>query len=103
MRKSWDSRGLQPQLRLASRKFQTAIDEIDTIKHLQKVKDNLISSENNLRLANDRPRAQHPQAYLGQQNHEGEVPRGSRGGGARCPRTSPSGASSAGDLADSEV
>lgn len=39
----------------ASRKFQTAIDEIDTtIKHLQKVKDNLISSENNLRLANDK-------------------------------------------------
>lgn len=40
---------------LASRKFQTAIDEIDTtVKHLQKVKDNLISSENNLRLANDK-------------------------------------------------
>lgn len=40
---------------LASRKFQMAIDEIDTtIKHLQKVKDNLISSENNLRLANDK-------------------------------------------------
>lgn len=40
---------------LASRRFQTAIDEIDTtIKHLQKVKDNLISSENNLRLANDK-------------------------------------------------
>lgn len=43
---------------LASRKFQTAIDEIDTtIKHLQKVKDNLISSENNLRLANDKAQA----------------------------------------------
>ena len=40
---------------LASRKFQSAIDEIDaTIKHLQKVKDNLLSSENNLRLANDK-------------------------------------------------
>ena len=40
---------------LASRKFQTAITEIyTTIKHLQKVKDNLISSENNLRLANDK-------------------------------------------------
>ena len=40
---------------LASRKFKTAIDEIDaTIKHLQKVRDNLISSENNLRLANDK-------------------------------------------------
>lgn len=40
---------------LASRKFQVAIDEIDTtIKHLQKVKENLLSSENNLRLANDK-------------------------------------------------
>ena len=40
---------------LASRKFQSAIDEIDTtIKHLQKVKENLLSSENNLRLANDK-------------------------------------------------
>lgn len=40
---------------LASRKFSTAIDEIDaTIKHLQKVKENLLSSENNLRLANDK-------------------------------------------------
>lgn len=40
---------------LASRKFQTAIDEIDkTILHLQKTKDALISSENNLRLANNK-------------------------------------------------
>ena len=38
---------------LASRKFQTAIDEIDkTISHLQKTKEALLSSENNLRLAN---------------------------------------------------
>ena len=37
----------------ASRKFQAAIEEIDrTIQHLQKVKDNLTSSENQLRLAN---------------------------------------------------
>ena len=37
----------------ASRKFQAAIDEIDkTISHLQKVKENLTSSENQLRLAN---------------------------------------------------
>jgi hypothetical protein len=37
---------------LASRKFKTAIDEIDkTIDHLQKTKDALLSSENNLRLA----------------------------------------------------
>ena len=41
---------------LASRKFQTAIDEIDkTILHLQKTKDALVSSENNLRLANNKP------------------------------------------------
>ena len=40
---------------LASAKFQTAIDEIDkTIDHLQKVKDNLIGSERQLRLANDK-------------------------------------------------
>lgn len=40
---------------LASRKFQTAIDEIDkTIDHLKKTKEALISSENNLRLANDK-------------------------------------------------
>ena len=40
---------------LASRKFQTAIQEIDkTIDHLQKTKDALMSSENNLRLANDK-------------------------------------------------
>ena len=41
--------------RLASEKFKTAIDEIDkTIAHLQKIKDALIGSENNLRLANDK-------------------------------------------------
>lgn len=40
---------------LASRKFKTAIDEIDkTIDHLQKTKDALLSSENNLRLANNK-------------------------------------------------
>jgi len=40
---------------LASRKFKTAIDEIDkTITHLQKTKEALLSSENNLRLANDK-------------------------------------------------
>lgn len=40
---------------LASRKFQTAIEEIDkTITHLQKTKDALLSSENNLRLANSK-------------------------------------------------
>ena len=40
---------------LASRKFKTAVDEIDkTIDHLQKTKDALLSSENNLRLANNK-------------------------------------------------
>ncbi len=40
---------------LASRRFGEAIDEIDkTILHLQKVKEDLVSSERNLRLANDK-------------------------------------------------
>jgi len=40
---------------LASRKFNTAIDEIDkTISHLNKTKDALLSSINNLRLANNK-------------------------------------------------
>ena len=40
---------------LASRKFSTAIEEIDkTIAHLQKTKEALLSSENNLRLANNK-------------------------------------------------
>ena len=40
---------------LASKKFKTAIDEIDkTISHLQKTKDALLSSENHLRLANNK-------------------------------------------------
>lgn len=41
--------------RLASEKFQAAIDQIDkSIAALQKTKDALLSSENNLRLANDK-------------------------------------------------
>lgn len=41
--------------RLASEKFQKAIDEIDkTIIHLQKTKEALLSSQNNLRLANNK-------------------------------------------------
>ncbi len=41
--------------RLASKKFQNAIDEIDkTISHLQKVRQELVGSEDNLRLANDK-------------------------------------------------
>lgn len=44
--------------RLASEKFKAAIDEIDkSILHLQKIKDALIGSENNLRLANDKAEA----------------------------------------------
>ena len=41
--------------RLASEKFQDAIDSIDkTIKQLEKIKEALLSSQNNLRLANDK-------------------------------------------------
>ena len=40
---------------LASRKFKTAIEEIDkTIDHLQKTKEALLGSENNLRIANEK-------------------------------------------------
>jgi hypothetical protein len=47
--------GFARNYELASRKFKTAIDEIDkTITHLQKTKDALLSSENNLRLANNK-------------------------------------------------
>ncbi|MCF7529260.1 DUF2130 domain-containing protein [Neisseria lisongii] len=47
--------GFARNYELASRKFQTAIDEIDkTITHLQKTKEALLSSENNLRLANNK-------------------------------------------------
>ena len=47
--------GFARNYELASRKFKTAIDEIDrTINHLQKTKDALLSSENNLRLANNK-------------------------------------------------
>ena len=41
--------------RLASDRFQTAISEIDkSIEHLKKIKDALLSSENNLRIANNK-------------------------------------------------
>jgi hypothetical protein len=47
--------GFAKNFELASRKFKTAIDEIDkTIDHLQKTKEALLSSENNLRLANNK-------------------------------------------------
>ena len=47
--------GFARNFRLASERFHTAIDEIDkTIQHLQKTKDALLSSENNLRLANQK-------------------------------------------------
>ena len=41
--------------RRASERFHDAIDEIDkTIAHLNKVKQDLLNSENNLRLANEK-------------------------------------------------
>ena len=44
--------------RLASKKFQKAIEEIDkSIEHLQKIKSALLGSENNLRLANNKAEA----------------------------------------------
>ena len=47
--------GFAKNYELASRKFKLAIDEIDkTIDHLQKTKEALLSSENNLRLANNK-------------------------------------------------
>ena len=47
--------GFARNYELASRKFKTAIEEIDkTINHLNKTKDALLSSENNLRLANNK-------------------------------------------------
>ena len=48
-------KGFAKNYELASSKFKTAIEEIDkTIDHLQKTKDALLSSENNLRLANNK-------------------------------------------------
>ena len=47
--------GFSRNYRLASEKFKKAIEEIDkTIDHLQKTKEALLSSENNLRLANNK-------------------------------------------------
>ena len=47
--------GFARNYRIASEKFKTAIEEIDkTISHLQKTKDALLSSENQLRLANNK-------------------------------------------------
>lgn len=47
--------GFARNYRIASEKFQKAIEEIDkTIGHLQKTKEALLSSENQLRLANDK-------------------------------------------------
>lgn len=41
--------------RIASERFRTAIEEIDkSIQHPQKIKDNLLASDNNLRLANSK-------------------------------------------------
>lgn len=47
--------GFARNYRLASDKFKKAIEEIDkTIDHLQKTKEALLSSENNLRIANNK-------------------------------------------------
>ncbi len=47
--------GFARNYELVSKKFKTAIEEIDkTIDHLQKTKDALLGSENNLRLANNK-------------------------------------------------
>ena len=47
--------GFAKNYELANRKFNTAISEIDkTISHLQKTKEALLSSDRNLRLANDK-------------------------------------------------
>ncbi len=47
--------GFERNYRLASERFNKAIEEIDkTIDHLQKVKEGLLGSERNLRLANDK-------------------------------------------------
>lgn len=47
--------GFARNYELATRKFETAIDEIDkSIAHLQKIKENLLASGNNLRLANNK-------------------------------------------------
>ena len=47
--------GFARNYELASKKFKTAIDEIDkTIEHLQNTKEALLGSENNLRLANNK-------------------------------------------------
>lgn len=47
--------GFARNYELATRQFQTAIDEIDkSITHLQKTKESLLKSENNLRLANNK-------------------------------------------------
>ena len=47
--------GFARNYRLASEKFNTAIKEIDkSIEHLEKIKNALVSSERNLRLANDK-------------------------------------------------
>lgn len=48
-------RAFAKNYQIASNRFKTAIEEIDkTISHLQKTKEALLSSENNLRLANNK-------------------------------------------------
>ena len=62
--------------RLASERFHRAIDEIDkTIDHLQKTKEALLSSENNLRLANNKAESEHQAPYEKQPDDESEIRR----------------------------
>ncbi len=70
---------------LASKRFGTAIDEIDkSIDHLQKVKDALVNSERQLRLAPVAPGQRQdgpfddPQAHPRQPDDESEIRRGTR-------------------------
>ena len=52
------SKDPQKALELFTERFQKAIEEIDkTISHLQNIKANLLGSENNLRLANNKAEA----------------------------------------------
>ena len=50
--------GFSYNYNLASKKFKAAVEEIDkSIAMLQKIKDNLLGSENNLRLGNEKSEA----------------------------------------------
>lgn len=55
MRRTVFKEGFNRNYRLASERFREAVEGIDkSITHLQKIKEALLSSENNLRLANNK-------------------------------------------------